>query len=359
MRPRAKARGRVFADSLETQREAWAVQSLMLAGTAENRPKTIDDLLGPGLAAQLDRLDILSRKMLAGKLPGERRSKRRGRSVEFDDFRQYVPGDDLRHIDWNILGRLDKLFIKLFREEEDLALHIILDASASMDVGNPSKLVYAARLAAALGYIGLVNQNRVSIATFGLPAEGASSPVRQLAPLRGRTNVRRLADFVLETVEASSRRTAGTATRVPAEDFVAAMRMLGKSSAGRGVIVLVSDFLMPGDFHQGLSYLTGSSAGTFDTMAVQVLTPGELDPAREADSGLVGDLRLTDVETARGVEVTVSPASIAMYKAALSRHQQRLREQCARRGIAHFLVPTDTPVEKLLTTTLRRGGLLR
>jgi uncharacterized protein (DUF58 family) len=331
----------------------------MLAGVSESPPKTLDDLLGPSLAAQLDRLDILSRKMLAGKLPGERRSKRRGRSVEFDDFRQYVPGDDLRHIDWNILGRLDKLFIKLFREEEDLALHIILDASPSMDVGNPSKLVYAARLAAALGYIGLVNQNRVSLATFGLPREESLSPVQQLAPLRGRTNVRRLVDFVLEMLAASSRRTAAAATRVPADDFLAAMRTLGKASAGRGVIVLVSDFLIPGDFHQGLSYLTGSALGTFDTLAVQVLSPGELDPAREAETGLVGDLRLTDVETARGVEVTVSPASIAMYKASLSRHQQRLREECARRGIAHFLVPTDTPVDKLLTTTLRRGGLLK
>ncbi|HLP85300.1 MAG TPA: DUF58 domain-containing protein [Phycisphaerales bacterium] len=331
----------------------------MLAGLSDTKPKSLDELLGPQLIAQLDRLDILSRKMLAGKLPGERRSKRRGRSVEFDDFRQYVPGDDLRHIDWNILGRLDKLFIKLFREEEDLALHIILDASPSMDVGNPSKLIYAARLAAALGYIGLVNQNRVSLATFGLPADDEPNHIRQLAPLRGRTNVRRLGNFVTDTLAASSRRTAAAPTRVPADDFLSAMRLLGKSAAGRGVVVLISDFLIPGEFHQGLSYITGSAAGTFDTLAIQTLTPGELDPAREAAAGLVGDLRLTDVETARGVEVTVSPASIAMYKAALSRHQQRLRDECSRRGIAHFLVPTDTPIDKLLINTLRRGGLLR
>jgi uncharacterized protein (DUF58 family) len=338
---------------------AAQLQSCMLAGLADNRPKTLDELLGPQLAARLDRLDILSRKMLAGKLPGERRSKRRGRSVEFDDFRQYVPGDDLRHIDWNIMGRLDKLFIKLFREEEDLAMHIIIDASASMDVGNPSKLVFAARLAAALGYIGLVNQNRVSIATFGLPPqENAGSSIRQLMPLRGRTNIRRLSSFVLELLSDSARRVSG-ATRVPADEFISAMRMLGKASAGRGVIVLVSDFLMPGEFHQGLSYLTGASLGTFDTMAIQTLTPGEIDPSREAEAGLLGDLRLTDVETARGVEVTVSPASIAMYKAAMSRHQQTLRDECARRGIAHFVVPTEIPVEQLLTNTLRRGGLLK
>ena len=107
----------------------------MIVRTPDQKPKTLEDLIPPGLAATLDRLDLVSRKVFAGKLPGERRSKRRGRSVEFDDFRNYAPGDDLRHIDWNVYARLDRLFIKLFREEEDLALHVVVDVSASMQAG--------------------------------------------------------------------------------------------------------------------------------------------------------------------------------------------------------------------------------
>ncbi|MCW5769707.1 MAG: DUF58 domain-containing protein, partial [Phycisphaeraceae bacterium] len=96
----------------------------MLIGQDATRLETIDDLLGRELLSRLDRVDLLSRKVFGGKLPGERRSRRRGRSVEFDDFRPYVPGDDLRHIDWNVLARLERLVIKLFREDEDLALYL-------------------------------------------------------------------------------------------------------------------------------------------------------------------------------------------------------------------------------------------
>ena len=150
----------------------------MIAGSTQPRPRTRDELISPELSSRLDRLDVRSRKVFQGALPGERRSKRRGRSVEFDDYRTYVAGDDLRHIDWNVYARLDRLFIKLFREEEDLALHILIDCSASMDAGNPSKLIFAHRLAMALGYLGLASQNRVSVMSFAT-REG----VRTLAPI--------------------------------------------------------------------------------------------------------------------------------------------------------------------------------
>src|SRR6187431_3199420 len=123
-------------------------------------------LLDPGFMARLDQLDLMSRKMLAGKMKGERRSKRRGQSVEFADYRNYVIGDDLRFVDWNIYARLDKLFLKLFLEEEDLALYVLADMSKSCDYGNPHKADYIKRVAAALAYIGLVNYNRVNIAAM-------------------------------------------------------------------------------------------------------------------------------------------------------------------------------------------------
>jgi uncharacterized protein (DUF58 family) len=336
----------------------------VLAGQTTTRPKTIDELLGPELAGRLDRLDLLSRKLLAGKMPGERRSKRRGRSVEFDDFRNYVPGDDLRHIDWNIFARLDKLFVKLFREEEDLALHVVVDSSASMDVGTPNKLVYAHQLAMALSYVGLVNQNRVSVAAFGGPEsadiEGrARRRFHQLAPVRGRSSVQRVAGFLIENLVACERRGMGSGAD-PDLGFAEAMRSVAVSRAGRGVMVVLSDFLHPQGSAAGLAYLGAATmAGAFDTYCLQVLSPSELDPVKDAGRGLVGDLRLTDVETGRGAEVTVTPAAIVRYRENLRKHNEELREECLSRGIAYFLVPTETAIETLVLGALRKGGMLR
>src|SRR6201986_4623566 len=147
-------------------------------------------LLDPAFMARLDQLDVMSRKLLAGKLKGERRSKRRGQSVEFADYRNYVIGDDLRFIDWNIYARLDKLFLKLFLEEEDLSLYVLVDVSKSADYGNPAKAFYMKQVAAALGYIGLVNYNRVSIVAL---AEGI---VAETGAMRGRRQVARMIDFI-------------------------------------------------------------------------------------------------------------------------------------------------------------------
>src|SRR3954453_20087881 len=135
--------------------------------TIATQPSRSDLLLEPTFMARLDQLDIVSRKILAGKLKGERRSKRRGESGEFADYRNYFIGDDLRFIDWNIYARLDKLFLKLFLEEEDLALYVLVDVSKSSDYGEPHKTLYMKRVAAALGYIGLVNYNRVNVIAMG------------------------------------------------------------------------------------------------------------------------------------------------------------------------------------------------
>ena len=128
--------------------------------------RRLTELLDPQFMARLDSLDLLSRKILQGKLQGERRSKRRGQSVEFADHRPYVVGDDLRFVDWNIYGRLEQLFLKLFLEEQDLTIHIALDVSGSVDLGEPTKELFIKKLAAALGYVSLVNNNRLTISSF-------------------------------------------------------------------------------------------------------------------------------------------------------------------------------------------------
>lgn len=327
--------------------------SRMLSQQSTTKPRTLDELLGKELMARLDRLDVLSRKVFAGKMPGERRSKRRGQSVEFDDFRPYVPGDDLRHIDWNILARLDKLVLKLFKEDEDLSLSLIVDCSASMDAGEPSKIVFAHKLAMALGYMGLVNHNRVSVATFGSPVGGGG--LTRLAAMRGRKNVRRLSEFLLsslnpETISGERRENA------PPQDFNDLMRLLALSRQGKGVIVLISDMLLPEGYLPGLNFLSGAAG--HDAYVVQVLSPDELDPARQ-ESAILGDLRLTDAETGRASEVTISAAVIAKYREKLNAHIDGLAHACRARDITHMLAASDARVDEMILDKLRRRGLVR
>ncbi len=337
----------------------------MIVGVDPRRPATLEELIEPALAARLDRLDLLSRKILAGKLPGERRSKRRGRSVEFDDFRTYVPGDDPRHIDWNVYARLDRLFIKLFREDEDLSVQIAVDASPSMDAGVPGKLVFAHRLAMALAYVALVNQNRVEVTSFGGPrapgggdaAALATSPIRRLAPVRGRASMNRVAGFLLESL--ARRHEPGQ----PVPTIDESLRSIAMTRRARGVTIVISDFLEPGGCAAGLAYLAGppnSYAPGHDAYAIQVLSPGELDPAREPGERLTGDLRLFAVENpAAGADVTTNPVVFARYRRAVGDFIDRFRRDCTSRGIAHFLVPSDSALDRLVLDTLRRGGMLR
>jgi uncharacterized protein (DUF58 family) len=332
----------------------------VLVSTDTALPRTIDELIGRDLAAALDRLDVLTTKMFAGKLPGERRSKRRGRSVEFDDFRDYIPGDDLRHVDWNVLARLDKLFIKLFREDEDLSVHVFVDCSASMDSGTPSKLVFAARLAAAIGYVGLVRQNRVALTVFS-PQSGRV--IRQLTAARGRPSVQRLGRFLLDALDERrlSSLDSGLSGSVdaPRADFNAALKAAAASRAGRGVMVVLSDFLLREGYIPGLNALFGTGASNFETHCIQILAPAEIDPRRAPDQRLRGDLRLTDVEHALGVDVTLSPALIDRYLKALGGHNDALRAECRARGMTYHRVASDAPVDRFVRQELRRGGLFR
>ena len=319
----------------------------MLIGQDTSRPKTLDELIDARLAAKLDGLDVLSRKMLAGKLPGERRSKRRGRSVEFDDFRDYVAGDDLRHLDWNVYARLDRFFIKLFREEEDLSVTVAIDVSASMDSGKPSKAAWAARLATALAYVGLINQNRVSVARFG------AGPLRVLAPVRGRSSVKAAAAFVLEALAENTKRSKTT------EDFGRSMTRLASSRSTRGVIVVISDWLMEEGWEKGLNALGGATMnGGLDAYAVMVATPEELDPKKAEGAGLFGDLRLTDIESGRVAEVTVSDATVSRYRTLRERHEGEWKRACTSRGVAPFVISTATTVDDVVLHSLRRGGLV-
>lgn len=290
-----------------------------------------------------------SRRVFAGRLPGERRSKRRGSSIEFDDHRPYVPGDDLRRIDWNAFARTDRLVLKLFREDEDMALRVIVDASPSMLAGTPTKLETAHRLGMALASLGLLAHNRVSVSAIGLPPGGPASP----APRRGRTGVRAVGEHLLATL-AHAAEPSGT----PEESFNDALRRLAADRlAGSGVVVLLSDFLVREGVARGLDAL--AAARGFDTWLVHVLAPEELDPtAAVADGRFAGDMRLEDAEGGRAAEITLSDALLRRYRQRLAAFRDELDAAATARGMRLILVRSDADVGELILRTLRRRGLV-
>ena len=294
--------------------------------------KRLTDLLDPKFMSRLDSLDVLSRKILQGKLQGERRSKRRGQSVEFADHRPYVVGDDLRFVDWNIYGRLERLFLKLFLEEQDLTVHIVVDGSASMSLGEPSKELFIKKLAAALGYVSLVNNNRVTMSFF---ADGIKG---QLANMRGRNYLHQMAEFLLTTESDGS------------SDFDSACRQVAMGRIGSGVMIVLSDFLFKQGYDSGLRRLIGRQ---YDLYVIQTLSAQELSP------DFAGDLKLIDIEDADAAEITVSAALSKYYKRNLTAYCNELKDFCTRRGVVYVLANSADSVESLVLNYLRRIRLLR
>lgn len=295
-------------------------------------------LLSPDFMHKLDRLDVMSRKMLRGKMQGERRSKKRGQSVEFADYRNYVVGDDLRRIDWNLYARLDKLFLRLFLEEEDLSVTLAMDISASMNFGDPTKLLYAKRLAAAMGYIGLSHYNRVSLLTF------TNAVQSQLMHLRGRRPIPQMLNF-LDRQQPPT----GRAQTSNLEQVCKRIRLMSRVP---GVIILISDFFDKGDLSDAMRYLVSDK---YDVYAIQVLAPEEVDPTR---GDVIGDLTLTDVEDGDIAEVSISPALLKRYKSNVQAYCQHVRDTCLRRDITYLASETDIPFEMVILKYLRQRGLL-
>lgn len=288
-------------------------------------------LLAPEFLRKLEQLTLVSKKVFLGQLKGERRSARRGTSVEFADFRNYTLGDDLRYIDWNTFARLEKLFLKLFIEEEDLHVYLLVDGSQSMQYGAPSKWDYSRRIAAALGYIGLTNYDRVGAAVF-------SDRMRDsLAPVRGRQQVFSYFDF-LERAQTGGQ----TSLAASLKDFALRARR-------PGLAIVVSDFFDP-EWEVGLKALLHRR---FQVSAVQVLDRTEVRPE------YVGDLKLVDCETGEEREITVSAGLLKDYHKAVDQFCGGIQETCRRYGADYLLTVTDQPFEDLILKWLRTAGLVR
>ena len=300
--------------------------------TAPTRQRDDEQLLSPEFMTKLEQLEILSRKIFVGRMKGERRSKRRGESVEFADYRNYVVGDDLRFLDWNIYARLEKLLLKLFMEEEDLNVTVLFDCSKSMDWGKPTKGLYVKRVAAALAYIGLVNYDRVSLYGY------SNTLAHEMRGVRGRRFIGQVVKFL---------------EGVPLEgysNFTAVAKRFAIRHTTKGVVVLLSDFMDKSGYAEGLRYLLGRN---LDLYVIHILSPEEIDPA------LAGDLKLRDVEDDDLAEVTISKPLLDKYKANLQSYCGELKDYCTRRGITYLFTSTRVAFDVLVLAYLRQRGLLR
>ncbi len=314
--------------------------------------------------AQLEQLSFVARRVRAGQVQGERRSTRRGTSVEFADYRDYARGDDLRCVDWNIYARLERPFVKLFEEEEDLAVHILLDSSGSMDwgaedketrgqedkgtrgqgdKGTLNKWLYARRLAAALGAIALTGGDRLTITAVSdlQPAtRNLQSAIRnpQFGPARGRAHTLRLFDW-LDGLAAAG-----------ATDLNAALRHYALTAGRPGLAVLLSDLFSPNGYLEGLTAL---SARGYEIAVLHILSPDEVDPP------LGGDLRLLDVESGDPQEVTIDGAMRALYRRRLQSWRDEIRAACRARDVHYVPLITDQPLERVVMSELRRAGVIK
>lgn len=286
----------------------------------------------PQFLKKLELLSILSKKVFKGRIKGERRSLRKGTSVEFADYRNYAMGDDFRYIDWNIYGRLDRLFLKLFEEEEDLFIYLLLDRSKSMDFGNPKKIDYAKRVTAALGYIGLAKMDRVAATSF-------SSGIKEnFRPTRGRGEIFRLFDFL---------------SRIEAEGetlMTAALKEYVLNERRAGLAVVISDFLSTDGYEDALKYLLSKR---FDIFVLHLLSPEEQEP------DFRGDLRLVDSETGEVREISLGEGTMRGYRNVLRSFCNGLKSYCRQRGITYVRAGTQVPFEELILKYLRTGGLIK
>jgi uncharacterized protein (DUF58 family) len=295
-------------------------------------------LLTPDLLRRLEQLQLLAARRAKSSARGERRSRARGQSVEFADYRNYVVGDDLRFLDWNLFARLDKLFLRLFME---LPVRIFLDASESMTFGEPRKFDFARQVAAAIGYVALCGFDRVSVVPFpGLPTlPEHSAEIASRGALRSVRGRKCSMQFFQNLSTLTARGSA---------NLNESLRRGALEARQAGVAVVLSDFLDPLGYEAGLGALVGRG---FQINVVQILSPEELNPAT------FGDLRLVDSETGTLQEVTFGKFRLKAYQQTVQNYVQRLREYCSTRGMSFFSVSSDSALEKLLLRQLREAEI--
>jgi uncharacterized protein (DUF58 family) len=284
---------------------------------------------------KLEQLTLIAERVRVGVMKGDRRSSKRGTSIEFSDYRNYVKGDDLRRLDWNVYARLERPFIKLLEEEEDLSVHLLVDASASMDWPDDevnNKLNYALRLAGALGHIGLTTGDLMTVTLLNSQNE------QRWGAYRGQQNSLRLLQF-LEN---------GRALGIT--DLNLSLRNYALRGGRPGLLFIVSDLLSPNGYQDGLNAL---QARGYEVGLIHILSPDEIEPP------VSGDLKLVDVETGADAEITLDATTLNLYRERLREWQTEIATFCANRHIHYIPLTTDLPWEKLVMQTLRVKGIVK
>ncbi|MEN6371219.1 MAG: DUF58 domain-containing protein [Armatimonadota bacterium] len=290
-----------------------------------------EELLSPEFLHKLEQLSLVAKRVFPGRMRGERRSSKRGASVEFADYRNYTIGDDFRRVDWNVYARLEKLFMKLFIEEEDLHVYVLIDASRSMAFGSPSKLLYAKRIAAALGYIALSGLDKISYAALS----GDTASI--LPPKRGKGNIFPVFDW-LNGITGDGRTKLADSIR----DFTLRTRT-------PGIAVLISD-CFDQDYEKGILALLSRR---FEVSLIHVLDDEELRPT------IVGDIKLIDSETGDEREISVSPALLRRYEQAVAAFCSRIESFCLKYGVNYIRTTVGSDFEDLILNYLRRRGMVK
>jgi uncharacterized protein (DUF58 family) len=291
-----------------------------------------DDLFDDQFQRKLEYLALVSRRVFAGRLRAERRTKKSGSGVEFADHRDYQPGDDFRYLDWNVYQRFEKLLVRLYEEEEDLAIYFILDTSASMAFGDGRKLRYAKKVCAALAYVGLANLDRVTMVTT------SDRVMERMPETRGKARIFKAFRFLREV------RAEGTT------DLGDAMKAFVAQNKRRGLAVLVSDLYDPRGFEKGINVLRYNK---FDPFVVHVTDPGEGKPK------LNGDVLVYDCETGDEREVTVTAKVLSLFGDAYAGYLADIDRFCATHQVPYVTASVDVAFDELILRVFRRGGFLR
>ncbi|MEM6470292.1 MAG: DUF58 domain-containing protein [Planctomycetota bacterium] len=288
--------------------------------------------------AKLEYLSLLSRRAFRGQLLAQRRTKQAGGGIEFSDHREYIQGDDLRYLDWNVYARHGDRLLKRFVEEEDLHVYVLLDCSHSMnadakdDFGKVNKFAFARQITAALSYIALADLDRISIIAY-------DSKIRTTLPLmRGKNNALSMLRF-LESLS-----TSGESTNLAevATTFV-------QRAPRTGLALIVSDLYDQDGFRRGVDVLRHRR---FEPHVIQVHSPSEADP------GLLGDVELRDVETGRRVNVTVTQKKLKQYRELFQAFLEEVQDYCRLYGLSHTRATSNVPFDDVLMTMMRTAGAL-
>jgi uncharacterized protein (DUF58 family) len=281
---------------------------------------------------KLELLHILSKRLLREKNKGERRHVSKGTSVEFKDYREYVVGDDTRYVDWNIYQRLDRLLVKLYEEEIEHYIYLLIDGSMSMNFGSPTKLVQAKLISAALSYIALANQDRVSVGIF---RNGLKD---QIPPAHGKAQIWNIFKF-LERIQAKEE------TNVNASCKEFALR-----TKRRGIAIILSDFLDPKGLEEGLKQFIYRK---YELYLVHIVSPQDENPK------LQGELTIVDSETDEAREVSVDEQTLGLYRSNFKDWVAEIESYCKSKQVTYLRAPTGDSFDDIVLKMFREGHLLR